>query len=202
MRRVIILLILCCGLFAQGHADEHAQRVVSVGGDVTEIVYALAAGSLLVGVDTSSQYPEAATSLPKVGYQRRLSAEGVLSLNPTLVLVSADAGPPAALEQIRQADVRVVVLPDSHSVDVAIKKIRAIASAIDKTEKGEALAQKLSDDMQQTRQLLAKVSPRPRVLFIYARGQGTMLVSGKNTSAHAVINLVRWRECRDRIRRI
>ena len=92
MRRVIILLILCCGLFAQGQADEHAQRVVSVGGDVTEIVYALAAGSLLVGVDTSSQYPEAATSLPKVGYQRRLSAEGVLSLNPTLVLVSADAG--------------------------------------------------------------------------------------------------------------
>lgn len=189
MRRTIIFLILCCGLFAQGHADERVQRVVSVGGDVTEIVYALAADSLLVGVDTSSQYPEAATSLPKVGYQRRLSAEGVLSLNPTLVLVSADAGPPAALEQIRQADVRVVVLPDSHSVDVAIKKIRAIASALKKTETGETLAQKLSDDMQQTHQLLAKISPRPRVLFIYARGQGTMLVSGKNTSADAMINL-------------
>lgn len=189
MHRVLVLLILCCGVCTQGHTDEHVQRVVSVGGDVTEIVYALAADSLLVGVDTSSQYPEAATSLPKVGYQRRLSAEGVLSLNPTLVLASADAGPPAALEQIRQADVRVVVLPDSHTVDVAIKKIRVIASAIEKTEKGEALAQKLSDDMQQTRQLLAKVSPRPRVLFIYARGQGTMLVSGKNTSAHTMINL-------------
>ena len=119
----------------QSHADELAQRVVSVGGDVTEIVYALSADSLLVGVDTSSQYPEAATSLPKVGYQRRLSAEGVLSLNPTLVLVSADAGPPAALEQIRQADVRVVVLPDSYTVNVAKKKIRAIASALKKDRK-------------------------------------------------------------------
>ena len=137
MRRVIILLILCCGLFTQGHTDERAQRVVSVGGDVTEIVYALAADSLLVGVDTSSQYPEAATSLPKVGYQRRLSAEGVLSLNPTLVLASADAGPPAALEQIRQADVRVVVLPDSHTVDVALTKIRVIASAIKRRKEGK-----------------------------------------------------------------
>ncbi len=188
MRRVPVFFILCYALLAQGHADD-VPRVVSVGGDVTEIVYALAANSLLVGVDTSSEYPEAATSLPKVGYQRRLSAEGVLSLSPTLVLASADTGPPVALQQIRQAGVRVVVVPDSHTVGTALKKIRAIARALEKTEKGEALAQKLSGDMQQTRQLLAKVSHRPRVLFIYARGQGTMLVSGKNSSADAMINL-------------
>ncbi len=67
-------------------------RIVSIGGPVTEIVYALGADKDLVGVDTSSIYPEAATKLPQVGYQRMLSAEGVLALHPTLILASADAG--------------------------------------------------------------------------------------------------------------
>ncbi len=72
-------------------------RIVTVGGAVTEIVYRLRAGDQLIGMDTSSVYPEAVTALPQVGYQRTLSAEGVLSLNSTLVLLSAEEGPPDAI---------------------------------------------------------------------------------------------------------
>ena len=72
-------------------ARAQAQRVVSVGSALTEIVYALGAEKMLVGVDTTSLYPAAARSLPQVGYMRALSAEGVLSLKPTLVIATTAA---------------------------------------------------------------------------------------------------------------
>jgi iron complex transport system substrate-binding protein len=77
-----------------------ARRLVSVGGALTEIVYALEAQAELVGVDSTSQYPVAAQRLPSVGYARSLSLEGVLALAPTQVLATEDAGPPAVLRQL------------------------------------------------------------------------------------------------------
>lgn len=166
-----------------------ASRVVSVGGSLTEIVYALEATDGLVGTDTSSGYPEAATRLPQVGYQRRLSAEGVLSLNPTLVLATADAGPPAAIVQIRSAGVPVMVVPNARTTDGVKEKIRAIARALDREEKGEELARNLEADLLLAQKFVATAEKKPRVLFIYARGQGTMMVSGSGTSAHTMIQL-------------
>ena len=107
-------------------AAHAAPRIVSIGGPVTEIVYALGAGDQVVGVDTSSTFPEAATRLPQVGYQRRLSAEGVLSLQPDVVLATSDAGPPAALEQLK-AVVELVEVPAVYTIAGAEAKIRLIA---------------------------------------------------------------------------
>ena len=158
-----------------------ASRVVSVGGSLTEIIYALEATDGLVGTDTSSGYPEAAARLPQVGYQRRLSAEGVLSLNPTLVLATADAGPPAAIVQIRSAGVPVMVVPNARTTDGVKEKILTVARALGHEEKGEELAL--------AREFVAASQKKPKVLFIYARGQGTMMVSGSGTSAHTMIQL-------------
>ena len=87
------------GWHGWGFAADPARRIVSVGGALTETLYALGAMADLVGVDTTSLYPEAARRLPSVGYARSLSAEGVLSLRPTLIVASEDAGPPAVLRQ-------------------------------------------------------------------------------------------------------
>ncbi|VFS44792.1 ABC transporter periplasmic protein [Enterobacter cancerogenus] len=73
------------------------EKIVTLGGDVTEIVYALDAGSSLVARDSTSRWPQAATRLPDVGYLRQLNAEGILSVRPTLVLASAQAQPSLAL---------------------------------------------------------------------------------------------------------
>ncbi len=166
-----------------------ASRVVSVGGSLTEIVYALEATDGLVGTDTSSGYPEAATRLPQVGYQRRLSAEGVLSLNPTLMLATADAGPPAAIAQIRSAGVPVMVVPTARTADGVKEKIRTVARALGREEKGEELTRNLDADLALAREYVAGAGKKPRVLFIYARGQGTMMVSGSGTSADTMIQL-------------
>ena len=165
-----------------------ASRLVSVGGSVTEIVYALGAGADVVGVDTSSTYPEAATQLPQVGYQRRLSAEGVLSLKPDVVLVSSDAGPPVALEHLKAA-VEVVEVSSAYSVAGAEAKIRTIARILGREDQGEKLVGTLHCDLATAQAALNQVRSQPRVLFLYARGLGTLYVSGTGTAADAMIRL-------------
>ena len=86
------------------------EKIVTLGGDVTEIVYALGASSSLVARDSTSQWPQAANVLPDVGYLRQLNAEGILSMRPTLVLASAQAQREVAEQvqlQIRQQETNV-----------------------------------------------------------------------------------------------
>ncbi len=88
-------------------------RLVSIGGSVTEIVYALGAGDKLVARDQTSSYPEEARKLVDVGYMRRLSPEGVLSVNPTGILMLEGSGPPEALEVLKKLRFRWLLFPKS-----------------------------------------------------------------------------------------
>ena len=82
-------------------------KVISAGGSVTEIVHHLGFTQQLIAVDTSSLYPEEIQHLPKVGYFRALSAEGVLSLEPSILVAAKGAGPAAVLKQIENVGVKV-----------------------------------------------------------------------------------------------
>jgi len=166
-----------------------AERVVSIGGAVTEIVYALGAGQRLVAVDSTSRHPPAATRLPQVGYMRALSAEPVLALDPTLILAVADAGPPTALAQLREAGVRVVRIPDQPSAQGVERKIRAVAAALQHAARGDALAASFREQMHAARALTARATRRPRVLFLLSAGHGSPLAAGDDTAAAAMIRL-------------
>lgn len=168
--------------------DTTPSRVVAVGGALTEIVYALKAEQQLVGVDTTSLYPEAATKLPKVGYQRQLSAEGVLSLKPDLVLVTEEAGPPAVLEQIQAAGTRLIKLPSEYSAEGVLKKIRGVADALHKSTDGAQLSQVFSTDLAAVQAQLDKNTP-PKVVFLLSVGQGSPMAAGGDTAANAMIRL-------------
>lgn len=166
-----------------------AERLVTVGGAVTETVFALGLGGQVVGVDTSSVFPQAATALPKVGYQRTLAAEGVLSLRPTRVLVSEEAGPPHALEQLRSAGLAVEVIAGKPGIAGARDKILAIARLLKVPERGVLLAAKLDVDYASAQAIAVPPGGKPRVLFLYARGAGTAQVAGADTAAAAMIEL-------------
>ncbi|MCJ9710342.1 ABC transporter substrate-binding protein, partial [Bordetella hinzii] len=112
MKRLLgAALAACLVLPAQA-----AERVVTLGGSVTEIVYALGKGDMLVGDDLSSIYPDAATRLPRVGYYRSVPVEGVLALKPDLVLASDQSGPPDALKRLADVGVTVLRISDEPSV--------------------------------------------------------------------------------------
>ena len=109
MRLSTRVAALCVGLLVSHHAAaaELPQRWVSAGGALSEWVSALGGESKLVGVDTTSQHPESLKALPSIGYQRQLSAEGVLSLRPQILVGTEEMGPPPVLSQIRSAGVQV-----------------------------------------------------------------------------------------------
>jgi iron complex transport system substrate-binding protein len=116
-------LILFAALPLFAHAA--AERIISLGGDVTEIVYALEAQQQLVAKDSTSTWPAAARSLPDVGYIRQLNAEGILSLRPTLVLASAQAQPSLVLQKVEDSRVKVVNIPGGNDLSAIDKKIAA-----------------------------------------------------------------------------
>jgi iron complex transport system substrate-binding protein len=164
-------------------------RIVTVGGTVTEVVFALGLGDQVVAVDTSSTYPPEATQLEKIGYQRQLAAEGVLALEPSVILISTEAGPPEAVEQLKSADVPVLVAELDHSVDGAKQFIRTLAQALSRTEQGEELIAQIDRDLEEAGQIAGQITNPPRVLFLYARGANTVNAAGTGTSAEEIITL-------------
>lgn len=160
-----------------------AERVVSIGGDVTEIVYALGAGDELVARDSTSTHPAEATTLPDVGYMRMLNAEGILSTRPTLVLSSDLAQPSLALQQVAESNVKVVRVPGNPTLDTVVQKIAVIATALDRKAQGEKL-------IAEYRHQLSTVKGPPlhvKVLFILSHGGMSSMAAGQNTAADAII---------------
>ncbi|OFW96806.1 MAG: hypothetical protein A3D94_07175 [Alphaproteobacteria bacterium RIFCSPHIGHO2_12_FULL_66_14] len=164
-------------------------RIVSIGSALTEIIYALGAEAQLVGVDTTSQYPAAARTLPQVGYMRALSAEGVLSLKPTLVIATTAAGPASTLDQLRAAGVEVRVLPDHYDYDSVIAKIAAVGRVMGKSAEADAMIARGRADMAELAKRLAVATGKPRVLFLLSMGGGAPQAAGRDTAADGIIRL-------------
>lgn len=165
-----------------------ARRVVSIGGALTEIIYALGSEKELVGVDTTSLFPSAATRLPSVGYARALSSEGILALAPTLVVATEDAGPPAVLKQVGGAGVTVATLAANHQFEGVIDRITRLGNLLDCADRAHQLNNKLKGEWQSVRQsVLASKAAPPRVLFVLSMSPSQLMVGGRGSSAEAMI---------------
>lgn len=183
------LLFLVSSLYLLATIPSPAgERIVTAGGGVTEIVYALGLDSFLVGVDTSSVYPESATKLPQVGYARALSSEGILSLQPTMLISYEEAGPPSTLSHLKTAGVRIVLLPSKPEPANVEERIRVIARELGADDRAQDLIDQLRMDLSQVPAKAGAVQP-VRVLFVYARAGGVLNVSGSNTAADTMIRL-------------
>lgn len=165
-------------------------RAVSIGGAITEILYALGLENRLVGVDTTSLYPAAALhDKPNVGYMRQISAEGVLGLNPTLILAIQGAGPRETMDLLETAKVPLVLVPETFSEQGLIEKIRLVGHAMGVDARAECLATAVSADLAQLRALRAKVTKPVRVMFVMSLLNGRAMVAGHKTAADEIIQL-------------
>ncbi len=186
MKTALSLLLL---LIMPAAAGETSKRVITIGGALTEIVYQLEKESLLVGSDTTSYYPAAAEALPKVGYQRTLSAEGILSLNPDLVIYTDEAGPAAVLEQLKMTNVRLIKLKAGRSLQGVIDNITALGQTLDASARAKQLIEELTAKKQNLDRAIAAADSSKKVMFILQHRGNTPLVAGKNTAADSIITL-------------
>ena len=184
-----LLLATLLPLPALADAPVATQRVVALGGDITETVYALDAGAVLVGVDSTSQWPAAARKLPDVGYVRQLNAEGVLALRPQLIIATHDAGPPPVIAQLHDAGVRMELLPNSRTPADVLAKVREIGKLLGRNAQAEALAAKIEHDYAALATSVAAMQSHPRVVFLMSMGAGSPRAAGHDTAADGAIAL-------------
>ncbi|MEM8826472.1 MAG: ABC transporter substrate-binding protein [Pseudomonadota bacterium] len=184
----VLLVCLLAGFISPPALAQ--QRIISLGGDVTEILYALGAGDRIAATDSTSVFPEAANATPKVGYVRQLSAEGVLSARPDLILISGAAGPEPAVEQIRGTGVPIVEMPATYTIASILTKIERIAAAVDAEEEGAELIAKVQGDWQRARGELARLDDDQKMLFFATLTDGAPRAAGRETAADGVIRLL------------
>lgn len=174
----------------QDVAVENSSRIVSVGGAITEILYALGLSDKIVGIDSTSLYPpNALGEKPNVGYMRQLSAEGVLGLNPKLILAIQGSGPKETLDVLKAAGVPFLTLPETFTESGMIEKINRVAHAMDADARGACLTTAVAKDLADLRQLREKIRQPKRVMFVMSFLNGRAMVAGGNTAANEIIKL-------------
>lgn len=173
--------------FAFAEQTANPQRIVVSGGSITEIIYALDEQQRVIGVDSTSVFPVQAKAKPQIGYVRRISAEGVLSLNPDLVIGEADTGPKKVVEQLKQTGINLVILNENDNLAGIENKIKNIAELLGVADKGDKLAQSLQLDRTALSYLLKQTTTKPRVLFVLSVRNSQPIVAGAGTSADELI---------------
>ena len=176
--------------FANCSKAKDTSRIVVAGGSITEILFFLNESQNIVAVDTTSNYPEDAKNYPSIGYVRALSAEGVLSLNPTLIIGENDMGPENVLEQLKKTKIELRVLDEKNSITGIEDKILCIASIIGKNDNFnrnigfEKSVSKLK--------IISKANSKKNIRgLVILMMQGTSpVVAGRNTSGDDFLKMI------------
>jgi iron complex transport system substrate-binding protein len=187
---VLGALVLVAGTQGDAASSYDTSRLVSIGGSVTEILYALGMQQKIVAVDTTSLYPASALQeKPNVGYMRQLSPEGVLSLSPSLVLALEGSGPKEAIDVLQRANVAFVAVPDKFTGDGIVDKIHVIAADVGAGGRGECLAGMVRDDINALGAIRAQISRPSKIAFVLSLANGRPMMSGKGTAADGIITM-------------
>lgn len=189
MYKYLLSLLSLISIAFTGIAGAEVNRIVSVGGSISEWVVALDSEKKLVGVDTTSLYPKQLTLLPKVGYQRQLSAEGIASLKPDILLGSNEMGPNNVLEQIKKLGIQVLILSNKANLDTVKQNLLIIGNLLGKESQAhtifDAYQAQLVNYTKQIEQLQKK-QVKPNVLLVIGFS-GSLLAAGQETTGDWLI---------------
>jgi len=169
---------------------EDTSRVATLGGVFTETAYALGAQDHIAAIDASSFHPpEALADKPNFGYYRFLSAEPVLAQDPSLIIGNEETGPPEVVQQLHDAGVPILLLPDNNDVQAARDLITTLGGIFEREDAATALIAQLDADVAAAEELVALATTTPSVLFILQPPEAPMLVAGEVTAAGSMISL-------------
>lgn len=185
MRFTSQLIAIVAGLFIAhlaAAASPEPQRWVSAGGALTEWIVALDGESRLVGVDSTSQHPPSVKSLPGIGYQRQLSAEGILTLRPKVLIGTEEMGPPPVIQQLRTAGVQVEVLSANAELPALRATLERLGALLGKEREarqlGDQYIQRLAAEHERVTQLKRAA---PGVLLLVSHAGSAPMVAGAGT---------------------
>jgi len=187
-----IILIALFGVFMfscnKGNKTEKTEhRIVSLSGAITETLFAFGYQNNIVGVDVTSTFPENIKEKAQdLGHVSKISFESLAELQPTLILASSKDINNELTKKIQEAKIELKIIEHEQSIDGVKKFIKDLAEALgDNQVNYTSIIEKIDSDLAKLRHLEVV----PKVLFVYARGAGTMMVAGKNTPMAKMIEL-------------
>ncbi len=180
-------------------ATGDTSRILSIGSDTTEILYALGLGDKIVAIDSTSQYPADVRNKPNVGYMRALATEGVLSTGATLIVAGADAGPPDVVRALKASPVSYVSLPPNERAETVAEKIRLVGRVVGQEAKASDLAGKVDAGFASLATEREKITKPMRAIFVLGVTNGRALVGGRGSTADLVLKLAGAQNAADEI---
>jgi len=188
---VLLLAAVGCNRFRneeQASTAPQAERIVSVSKQLTEMIFALGAGSKLVGVDLSSTYPAAAKKLPTVGYHRLLNAEGIISLKPTVVYSDGNVAPEAVMTQLKSVGIPIKEFAPSKTIPETCQLLQQLGDLHGKRGRADSLAQQLTADMELAAGKSKQYPDRPKVVIIhYGLQKNIYLAMGQKSTGTQMV---------------
>ena len=184
---ILVSLLLLLPISAFANSDE---RLVVAGGSIVEYIFALGVGEQVVGVDQTTLWPKETAKLPKLGYWKQLSSEGIVSLNPDRFITWQDAGPAVALEQLKKLDVEVMTLPRIPATTTQMyKNINALAESLNVSERGKELVADIQQRLEKVEQSVKSKTQPMSALFILSVGRNAPMIAGQGSVANTILSL-------------
>jgi iron complex transport system substrate-binding protein len=179
-----------CGRFGKKVGGDDKDRIVCVSKQMTEFLFALNLGHKIVGIDLTSTYPPETKKLTTVGYHRHLNAEGIISLEPTVVIHQGDIAPANVMAQVQQVGIPVKVYPPGSTIDSAKMVLAMVAHDYGADSIARRLNQNLDRQLQIADSFVRRFPTRPRVLIIhFGQQRNQYFVMGTRGTANAMLTL-------------
>lgn len=191
MKKIVLSLVLLAGLAVSCNSatdsteEKTGKKIVSLNGAVTETIAALGGEDQLVGVDVTSTYPESVKAHAQdLGHIRSITVEPVVALQPDVVVATAKDFSPDLQGKLKDAGIELRLIDQDYSVQGAKDLIHTVGELLGNADT-KSLTDKIDADLAQV-QAFEKA---PKVLFIYARGAGTLMVAGDKTPFSEIVKL-------------
>lgn len=169
-------------------SSQKTERIVSLDGTITEVLVSLGYEKQIVAVDITSIYPERLRenkNIKQLGHTTGIGIESILAQKPTRVFSTEKGISEKLKEQLKNSKIPVTYYKKNKSVEGAKQLIKSIAKDFNQEQKADEIIAKIDEDIKG----LKEIKNKPKVMFVYARGAGTLFVSGTDTPVTEMIIL-------------
>ncbi|MFC3416986.1 heme/hemin ABC transporter substrate-binding protein [Algoriphagus hitonicola] len=194
MKRLVFLFFLIlsasCGTSEEAKSKaSQERRIITAGGTISEIVAALGLQDQITATDRTSTFPAELQELPSIGYRNQIKAEGILSLNPSLVLIEEGYLNQEVIDQLQSAKIEIQQFQKPSSAEETLVMIEAVSNFFDLKEKGDSIISSVKKDLQKLEEYKQASTNSGTALFVMARGPESLFMAGKGSFATAMFDL-------------
>lgn len=164
-----------------------AERIVSIAPNITETIFALGKGNLLVGRTDYGDFPAAAASVQSIGSLTEPNIEKIAELMPDIVIASTHFKKESS-DKLKKLSIKVIVLNEDKTFEGVYETIRDIAKISGAEKAGEAIIIKMQN-MVHSVEKAVQGKPKPKVYYVIGFGEYGDYTAGGDTFIGQMISM-------------